>query len=186
MATTTRGRFLTTSDGGRSWSASPRPCPRSENGGGDLGDGTYLSLATPRHAWTVCTGEPGAGNQQKTIYASANGGKVWRIVANQRGAGLSQVGSGGLASYGYPQGISFTPQGHGLLWESRGLLYLTRDGGRHWKTLGVVKPELDFGLSAAMLSKTRAFVLLEREGNYRLLATADGGRSWSVVQRWPG
>ena len=93
--------------------------------------------------------------------------------------------SHGLLSYGYPEGISFTPQGYGLLWESRGFLYLTRDGGRHWKTLGVAKPEVDSGLSAAMLSRTRAFVLLTREGSYRLLAATGGIRNWTVVHRWP-
>ena len=93
--------------------------------------------------------------------------------------------SHGLASYGYPEGISFAPQGYGLLWESRGFLYLTRDGGRHWKTLGIAKPEVDSGLSAVMLRGQRAFVLLTREGSYRLLSATGGIRSWTVVHRWP-
>jgi photosystem II stability/assembly factor-like uncharacterized protein len=182
VAVTDSGQLLATSDGGRSWSRSPRLCPGFESA---PGGGIYLSLAAPQRAWAVCTGEGGAGNEPKTVYASTNGGKIWQVVANQRGAGRSQAGSGGLASYGYPQGISFTPQGYGLLWESRGNLYLTRDGGLHWQKLAVAEPEVDSGLSAVMLSRTQAFVLLSRGGGYRLLATKDGGQSWLVVQRWP-
>ena len=129
----------------------------------------------------VCVSQPGAGNQEKSVYASSDGGRSWRMLVNVPLTSRSR----GLSSYGYPQGISFTPQGYGLLWESRGFLYLTRDGGRHWRKLGVVAPEVDFGVSAVMLSGTHAFVLLSRDGKYRLLATKDGGRGWSVVQRWP-
>jgi photosystem II stability/assembly factor-like uncharacterized protein len=128
----------------------------------------------------VCVGEGGAGNEAKTIYASRDGGRSWRKLVDVPMTGRA----GGLMGYGYPQGISFTPQGYGLLWESRGFLYLTRDGGRHWRTLGVAKPEVDSGLSAVMLSRTRAFALLFSSGSYRLLTTTDGGKSWTVVHRW--
>jgi photosystem II stability/assembly factor-like uncharacterized protein len=139
--------------------------------------------------WDTEHGLVGSGITWKkttgAISATSGGGKSWQLVANQPVVGRSRVGSGGLAAYGYPQGISFSPQGYGLLWESRGNLYLTRDGGLHWQKLAVAEPEVDSGLSAVMLSRTQAFVLLSRGGGYRLLATKDGGQSWLVVQRWP-
>jgi len=185
LAVTEKGQLLATGDGGRSWSGLSRPCSRSESEWFAPSGGVYLSLVTQRRAWAVCVGESSAGSQAKTIFESVDGGKVWQMVANQPVVGHSRVGSGGLSSYGYPQGISFSAQGYGLLWESRGNLYLTRDGGHHWQKLGIAAPEVDSGLSAVMLSRTRAFALLSRGGTYRLLSTTDGGRSWSVVQRWP-
>jgi photosystem II stability/assembly factor-like uncharacterized protein len=167
------GPLLETSEGGLSWERLGSPC---------AGSNALVSFPSPLRIWIVCAGQPGAGNEAKAVYSSNNGGRNWRKLVDVPMTGRA----GGLTGYGYPQGISFTPQGYGLLWESRGTLDLTRDGGRHWKALAVAEPELDFGLSAVMLSETRALVLLEREGNYRLLATADGGRSWTVVQRWPG
>lgn len=168
------GPLLKTSDGGLSWERLGSPCAGST--------GPLVAFPSPLRIWMVCGGQPGAGNEAKAVYSSKDGGRNWRELVDVPMTGRA----GGLTGYGYPQGISFTPQGYGLLWESRGTLNLTRDGGRHWKALAVVEPELDFGLSAVMLSETRAFVLLEREGNYRLLTTADDGRSWSVVHRWPG
>jgi photosystem II stability/assembly factor-like uncharacterized protein len=94
--------------------------------------------------------------------------------------------SHGLVSFGYPAGTSFSPEGAGLLWESRGFLYLTRDGGRNWQKLGIAEVDVDSQQSAAMVSKTQGFVLLWRTRvGFRLFATTDGGRSWTVVHRWP-
>jgi photosystem II stability/assembly factor-like uncharacterized protein len=168
--------LVKTTNGGLSWTRRNNPCPRPVDFAAP-----YLSFPSPLRAWMVCVGQGGAGNEAKAIYASSDGGRNWRRLVDVPMTGQS----GGLVGYGYPQGISFTPQGYGLLWESRGFLFLTRDGGRHWQKLAVAEPEVDSGLSAVMLSKTRAFVLLTREGRYRLLATTDGGRSWSVVQCWP-
>jgi photosystem II stability/assembly factor-like uncharacterized protein len=170
------GPLVKTTDGGLSWTRQNNPCPRPVDFAAP-----HVSFPSPLRAWMVCVGQGGAGNEAKAIYASSDGGRRWHTLVNVPMTGVAS----GLTGYGYPEGISFTPQGYGLLWESRGFLYLTRDGGRHWRKLGVVAPEVDFGLSAVMLSGTRAFVLLSRYGKYRLLATKDGGRSWSVLRRWP-
>ena len=183
LATTTTGRLLKTWNGGQTWKVLPSPGSTLKyEWGAPLGP-TYLSL-TSRHAWALRVGQGSAGSEPKTVFESADGGKSWRMVADQPVVGHSRVGSGGLASYGYPQGISFSPQGTGLLWESRGNLYGTRDGGHRWQKLAVAEPEVDSGLSAVMLSRTGAFVLLMRPDGYRLLTTTDGGESWSIVHRW--
>jgi photosystem II stability/assembly factor-like uncharacterized protein len=73
--------------------------------------------------------------------------------------------------------------GTGILWESRGLLFLTRNGARSWSSAEPVQPEIDFGRSASVADDRVAYVLLER-GSFRLLRSEDGGRTWSVVHRW--
>jgi photosystem II stability/assembly factor-like uncharacterized protein len=77
--------------------------------------------------------------------------------------------------------------GFGLLWESRGTLYVTRDGGFDWSALPrVAVPEVDFGQSAVALPHGVGFVVLARGGGLkrRLLMTMDAGRSWRVVHHW--
>ena len=77
--------------------------------------------------------------------------------------------------------------GFGLIWESRGTLYVTRDGGTGWVGLPkVVRPEVDVGQSAVALPHGIGFVLLAHGGGEvrRLIGTRDGGRTWRVVHRW--
>jgi photosystem II stability/assembly factor-like uncharacterized protein len=76
--------------------------------------------------------------------------------------------------------------GFGVIWESRGTLYETRDGGVHWIGLPkTARPEVDFGGSGTALAHGVAYVLLERGGTSRLIGTRDAGRTWHVVHRWP-
>jgi photosystem II stability/assembly factor-like uncharacterized protein len=96
-------------------------------------------------------------------------------------------GHGGIALYGYPVGMAMADDGFGLIWESRGTLYITRDGGSHWTGLPtVVRPEVDFGVSASALRHGAGFVLLANGGGEmrRLIETTDAGRTWRVVHRW--
>src|SRR6266511_4158087 len=71
-------------------------------------------------------------------------GNVDRRLGRDLGERVARRGLGG---YGYPQGISFVAAGRGILWESRGLLFLTRNGARSWISAEVVEPEIDFGRS---------------------------------------
>jgi photosystem II stability/assembly factor-like uncharacterized protein len=79
----------------------------------------------------------------------------------------------------------FAPNGAGLIWESRGTLYLTLDGGRRWQPQArVAQPELDFGSSASVVPG-RAFALLNRGSTvYRLVATTRGYRKWRTLRVW--
>jgi hypothetical protein len=127
--------------------------------------------------WSICVGEPGAGNQAKAVYR----GKT-RVAYTPPAA---HGGYGGISSYGYPAGIAGTHDGFGIIWETRGTLYVTRDGGHEWHALPrIARPELDFGSWADVVRGRLGFVLLERNGRTRLIETADAGRTWRVVHRW--
>jgi hypothetical protein len=127
--------------------------------------------------WSICVGEPGAGNQAKAVYR----GKM-RVAWTPPAA---HGGYGGISTYGYPVGIAGTRDGFGIIWETRGTLYVTRDGGHEWHPLPrVAQPELDFGAWADVPFGGLGFVLLMRNGHTRLIETTDAGRSWRVVHRW--
>jgi photosystem II stability/assembly factor-like uncharacterized protein len=160
---------------GSAWPAEPRPtqCARSQT--------TYTTSAGGRR-WALCGGVPSAGNVDKELYVMRNGGRSWRLLLRVPGGRPH-----GMSTYGYPLGISFAADGFGLIWESRGTLYVTRDGGRTWTAQPkVARPEIDFGRGATALPGGRGFVLLGFQGTprARLVRTGDDGRSWHVVHRW--
>jgi photosystem II stability/assembly factor-like uncharacterized protein len=132
--------------------------------------------------WSICVGQPGAGNQAKAVYRGTK-----RVAYTPPAA---SGGYGGISSYGYPVGIAGTRDGFGIIWETRGTLYVTRDGGHHWHALPkVAQPEVDFGDWADVVWRRLGFVLLMRSaGNggeaWRLIETTDAGRTWRVVHRW--
>lgn len=173
------GENLRSADGGRTWRPAvpppelASPCPWA------LAFTTHVVVTTPGgREWALCAGQGGAGNMGKAVYRlTANG---WKHVAYTP---FGPGGYGGISPYGYPVGIAMADDGFGLIWESRGTLYVTRDGGSHWTGLPrVARPEIDFGQSGAALPHGVGFVLLgERR---RLLVTRDGGRTWHIAYRW--
>ena len=131
--------------------------------------------------WSICTGQPGAGNQAKAVYRGKK-----RVAFTPM---ASHGGYGGISTYGYPGGIAGDHSGFGIIWESRGTLYVTHDGGHHWHALPkIARPEIDFGDWAATgaYPEGTGFVLLSIGGTEkrRLIETTDAGRTWRVVHRW--
>jgi photosystem II stability/assembly factor-like uncharacterized protein len=172
--------LLATIDGGRTWRRRASPCTQA------IAFGAIIDLVTPSLGWILCLGQPGAGNEQKAVFRTTDGGRSWRpgaaaVVYPRRNV------HGGLGSYGYPEGVAFAADGFGILWEGRGTLYVTRDGGKNWLAEPkIARPEIDFGRGAAVFSDGRGLVLLGRGGGLptRLLRTDDAGRTWRLVRRW--
>src|SRR5438874_2038545 len=128
-------RIAITEDGGRTWHVRAGPCPLP------LSFNAFVSRPTASLAWLLCVGQGGAGNEGKAVYRSRDGGRTWHAL-----------GQNGLSSYGYPVGVSIAADGFGLVWETRGTLFVTRDGGRTWRgQASIVRPEIDFGRSAVTL-----------------------------------
>jgi hypothetical protein len=176
------GRTLEAGSDARNWQRRSRLpfkgyCPKSWRAGftADLVD---TNIDAP---WSICVGRPGAGNEAKAVYRGTR-----RVAFTPLG---SHGGYGGIGVYGYPAGISGTHGGLGIIWETRGTLYLTRDGGHHWHALPkVARPEIDFGdwADADAYPYGTEFVLLSIGGSEkrRLIETTDAGRTWRVVHRW--
>jgi photosystem II stability/assembly factor-like uncharacterized protein len=162
-----------TRDGGRTWQRQGTPCQ---------GVAAITDLVTSRLAWLMCLGEPGAGNEEKALFRTTDGGAHWQPLAHVQ---MTRPAHGGIQSYGYPVGASFAPAGFGILWESRGTLYVTRDGGAHWTPKPkVARPEEDFGFGGAVFPGGRAFLLLAGGRPARLLETTNFGRTWHPIIRW--
>jgi len=170
--------LLATSDGGQTWRRRASPCSQT------ITFGALIDLVTPNLGWIVCLGQPGVGNEAKAVFRTIDGGRSWRAGASAR---LVDDVRGGLESYGYPEGVAFAADGFGILRESRGTLYITRDGGIHWHAEpNVARPEIDFGRGAAAFAGDRGLVLIGRGGGLpaRLVATDNAGRTWRLVHRW--
>jgi photosystem II stability/assembly factor-like uncharacterized protein len=168
--------MLVTQNGGSTWERRPDPCKGSVTFRG------IADLVTPKLWWIACVGEGGAGNEDKAIYRSRDGGRTWEAGA---ATDLAPRAHGGISSYGYPAALAFSPGGWGLLTESRGTLYVTRDGGMHFHAEPqVARPEIDFAGGAAAFRGGVGYVFLSDNAHPRLLETHDFGRTWRVVRRW--
>jgi photosystem II stability/assembly factor-like uncharacterized protein len=174
--------MFVTHDGGQKWQREHSPCERP-----DIAFGAAADLVTAKSWWVACVGEGGAGNENKAIYRTRNGGKTWRAGAATVIGPPSKSEHGGISDYGYPSGLAFVASGWGLLTESRGTLYVTRDGGAQFRAEPkVARPEVDFAGGAAAFPRGVGYVLLTDSPGARLIVTHDFGRTWHVVRRWGG
>ena len=175
------GENLQSTNGGRTWAPAVVGPPFFSN----CPQGIAQQPTNPPYLnWALCTTEGGAGSMGKSVYWQ-QAGHPWKRVAYTPFAPPGR-GYGGISIYGYPQGLTMTNDGFGIIWESRGTLYVTRDNGSHWLGLPkVARPDVDFGMSAYALGRGVGFVILARGWVHRrLLETTDAGRSWHVVHTW--
>ncbi len=163
---------------GRHWERLPRSASANYCHGW-YGHGVTADIVDTNEVrwWSVCVGQPGAGNEAKAVYRGTK-----RVAYTPFTGGHAR---GQISSYGYPEGIAGGYSGFGIIWESRGTLYITHDGGHHWYPQPkVALPEIDFGQWADVAWRKLGFVLLERNQHSRLLKTTDAGRTWRVIHRW--
>ena len=176
------GENLQSTNGGRTWVAATGEPPLFST----CPQGMAQQPSSPPYSnWSLCTTEASTGDQGKSVYRLTSRG--WRRVAYTPFAPPTGKAYGGIDVYGYPQGIAMATDGFGLIWESRGTLYVTRDSGSHWTGLPkVAQPEVDFGMSGYALPHGIGFVILASGGTEkrRLIETTDAGRSWRVVHVW--
>jgi photosystem II stability/assembly factor-like uncharacterized protein len=182
------GETLRSTGGGRVWH--PTTLTATDIGTDSVcPQGTTAGINADNSNWSVCSGVPGAGNQSKAVYRNLVDRGWVRVACTDFGDPKPPCRSRerqGISSYGYPIGIAGAADGFALIWESRGTLYVTRDGGRNWTALAkLVHPELDFGSWAFTLPGGVGWALVGHGGGpWRLLRTTDAGRGWHVVHRW--
>ena len=167
--------LVNTDDGGRRWTSAAGPSCRR---GDALGP---LSAPDASTVYVMCAGQPGAGQQPKTLEVTTDGGKTWQVVASsgQSPAGISEAG--------YASGLDFVTPERGYLWMARGPLLVTEDGGRLWAGVDLgPQPDAAQPRSVSFVSTSVGFVLVQNEPQRAasLLATVDGGTKWNVVRTW--
>jgi hypothetical protein len=158
-------------------------CPRSWSWSSKTTYSADLVDTNIEKPWSICGGQPATGFQAKAVFR----GKT-RVActnfADSRSVPCGRASYGGISGYGYPAGIAGAHGGFGIIWPgARGIVYVTRDGGRHWHGVSVVRSDIDSGTWATTVGNT-GFVLVWREGHSRLVKTTNAGRSWRVVHRW--
>jgi photosystem II stability/assembly factor-like uncharacterized protein len=183
------GTILATTDGGRTW-------VRRYAGSDTItsfdfvttaeGWAQTLQCARPRVLWDLFDFGGYAGGEGYVLYRSADGGHRWRAVAQNQGLVKAAPGPAPLpgdldvvdAATAYLSGAC----------EACGMgttaLGGTTDGGRTWRNLTI--PGLPFANSAAISFPTAQDGWMVAQwsigpGKTRsaLLATTDGGRTWS-------
>jgi photosystem II stability/assembly factor-like uncharacterized protein len=161
-------RLFVSRDGGLSWREVRVPCARAYGFSAPL-----IAAVSAEHAWLLCLGQPGAGQQNKALYETSDA-RRWTLRRN-------------LSSSGYGQAMAFSPSGFGLLAESRGGLMVTRSGGRSWTFSRITSPEVAEPQSIALFGRSRGLVLVrdDRLGRkIELYRTRDAGRGWQLLHVW--
>jgi photosystem II stability/assembly factor-like uncharacterized protein len=156
-------RLIATHDGGRSWQPLPDPCAS-----GLLGAGPAIAALEPTELWAAC--EAPQAQAGRAVYRSRDGGRHWDLRAHTTAAA-----SDGLGAAGTLRGIALAPRGPVYLALEGGPLLRSSDGGSWSASLGAVPGG---GVRRVEFVDTTYGWVVTATG--RVLATADGGRTWTA------
>jgi photosystem II stability/assembly factor-like uncharacterized protein len=156
-----------TRDGGRRWQHRRQPC------GGAMPRGPYLGGTSARNLWLVCGYEPGAGQQEKVLYRSDDGGLRWHRDAVEP------------PSSGYLNEVVVVDRERAYLAPNRHTLQATSDGGRHWRdAIAADRGDTgDLGIADVEFADPRHGWALAGLGD--VFRTSDGGRHWLETRLRP-
>jgi photosystem II stability/assembly factor-like uncharacterized protein len=165
---------LRSADGGASWTAI---APPAESGAAAL-DFRDIDAIDANTAYVLSIGEGAASR----IYKTRDAGAHWTLQYTNPDA------------KGFLDAMSFWDAEHGLVMgdsiEGRFQILRTVDGGAHWAKVpdSALPPALPgegafaaSGSNIAVLGQAQAWIVTNSPGRSRVLHTADGGQSWSVV-----
>lgn len=153
------------SSDGTKWQSSPDACYAPSEAIGLAG----LATASQHGLFELCAGNPGAGQEQKTLRASANGGATTHEVGALPLGGLSS----GIAAAN-DQDIAVTAA------SGASFIYYSRNGGRTWARRTF--DDGGAGLSGIQFAGMSGAVIEGRPGAGsadRLLLSQDGGAKWA-------
>jgi photosystem II stability/assembly factor-like uncharacterized protein len=123
-------RIAVTRDGGASWTYRPDPCA--------LDEVERLVALSSTNLWLFCGGEPGAGNQLKTVRRSTDGGAHWQTVS---GTEPNNSASHAIPGSGYLTDTAVLSDSTAWVAFARGSGYVTRDGGHTWTPAFAADPD---------------------------------------------
>jgi hypothetical protein len=177
------GENLRSTDGGKTWRPAVGPNPLATPCPPGLDLSANQTVTTPGgKGYALCAGQGAAGSMSKAVYRLGVSG--WKRIAYTPLTGKGAFG--GIAAYGYPVGMAMSDDGFGLIWESRGPLYISRNGGFRWTAAPHVARATDVPVAGAVLAGGDGYLVLSRYGGMKrtLLVTHDAGRHWRVAHRW--
>lgn len=116
-----------TTDYGASWRPLAIPCTSETN------FSIMLSAVSLDELWLGCGGEPGAGNEVKTVYRSSDAGVRWHEVWNGR-LGTTPPSARGEMTPGYLNEVVALSAQDAYIGLGRGALLQTTDAGWSWET----------------------------------------------------
>jgi photosystem II stability/assembly factor-like uncharacterized protein len=181
---TVRPALETTDDGGRTWSpVSSQPCPTVAPMAAHA-----VSFTDQRHGWAACAGPGEAGNSDKAVVATDDGGRSWQVLASAypvQGYPAPNVGS--IPELDALWGIAMLANGTGLIWMPLGGVdgtWRTADGGRTWSDIQLGTEPGAFGALAGWLVDDRTWFLLldAMPPAEQLVRSTDAGRTWEAIQ----
>lgn len=167
--------FYRSPDSGRSWTRIPLDAPEAFQGA--YGD-AYPPAFTGRDGSMFVVYHTTAGSTVAAVYHSVNAGRTWGFV---NGSAIRLAGP-------LPAAVGWETAEQGYVASVSGrTLHLTNDGGQTWTVSKLPAP-----LPVASVASTASFVSFSgaedgmivavgrKEGNV-LLATRDGGRTWTPI-----
>lgn len=125
----------------------------------------------------ICGTEPGAGQQIKLAYVSADAGRSWRRAASP-------------PSGGYVGGASAAGTGPVYLSGGRMDIYISRGFGSSWRTSADLNHAAGLAgagdlLTATAITSTRAVAFQSGVTCHQIWLTTDSGQHWAPVTVWP-
>jgi hypothetical protein len=164
------------------WQPVPEPC-------GTRDFQTPLSVVSLDNLWLGCAGEPGAGNQMKTLQRSTDGGASWTTAwtgADQGASGALKSGvvpasANATMTSGYLNEVVATSATSAYVALGRGGLLHTTDAGALRET---VVPHIGGSGGIQQLDVLDDADAWARVGGGRLWATTDG-RRWRQIAGAP-
>ena len=142
------GQIMLTTDGGHSWATGdPTSLPIFAFGPGNAS----FSFVSRNIGWLAFGSQPGAGNEEKTLLGTIDGGQSWKEISSF-GSSLpisltSAPASVGLPLGGYLEQIRFvtTLVGYLVLASGpHGAAFKTTDGGIHWNHTAQFLPSSNY------------------------------------------
>jgi photosystem II stability/assembly factor-like uncharacterized protein len=165
-----------TADGGVTWEARSVPC----------GIGIWniaLSAAPDGTLFAVCSSQPGAGNQVKSVLRSVDEGRTWATMlgCGNTAAGLPSCADNPLSA-GYLGEIDAVSDSTVFLVGDRSSLMVSRDAGASWTPVEPLIGDDSGGTSQVVFFDAADGVVLgEGPDAPTLWTTADGGTTWTSV-----
>lgn len=148
--------LLVTTDGGTTWVARATPCARAP--------GVVAAAGPDGAVWLACGGLPGAGSQAVALHRSSDAGRDFGPAVTP-----------GLPGVDYLASLRVIDRDTAIAGSDRGEPAITRDGGRHWRSSGLLRVAESMQPPGVVGRRTAWQVLAS---DHRVYRTADRGRTW--------